>query len=254
MVATSLQPVADTSPLRAEASNAPSPAPEPVTFEDLRWPVGIRLQCLVQRGPRGQIVGSMLIGYLVNEYLIIRTPVENGLPMQFEPGDPMRIRAFSGMYVSEFKTEVERVFRGPTGYLHLLYPKQVSVQKLRSAPRVKIDLPVSVTTAGGTSAEGRLMDISVNGAQVIVTGLDASKDQTLSLGFELEAGEANGETAPLQVSARVAAAKGTSADPAVSPSADDDGKQSLGLVFDGLDPNDTLRISNFVYQKLLTGA
>ncbi|MFT3804700.1 MAG: flagellar brake protein [Burkholderiaceae bacterium] len=223
-----------------------------MTFEDLRWPVGIRLQCLVQRGPRGQIVGSTLIGYLVNEYLIIRTPLENGLPMQFEPGDSMRIRAFSGVYVSEFKTEVDRVFRSPW-YLHLSYPTQVRVQKLRSAPRVKIDLPATVTTAGGTSAPGRLLDISVNGAQVVVGGLEVSKDQTLSLAFELDGGDGVGDSAPLQVRARVAAARGTSTDAAAPQSADPDGKQSLGLVFDGLDPADTLRISNFVYQKLLTG-
>ena len=234
------------------AANQPGgdPASEPSSFEDLRWPVGTRLQCLVWNGPREQIVSSTLIGYLAQEYVIIRTPAEKGRAMLFEPGNSMRIRAFSGMYVCEFKAEVDRVFSAPIWYLHLLYPRQVRVQKLRSAPRVKMDLPVTVTHADGRSAEGCLLDLSINGAQLAVSGLNITAGQGLSLSFELE----GDESVQLRVHARVAAARGNTNPPGSTSNQDTADNQSLGLAFDELDSNDKLRISNFVYQKLLAGA
>ena len=45
----------------AEASTLAGAPSEPETFEELRWPVGIRLQCLLNRGSKGECSASTIL-------------------------------------------------------------------------------------------------------------------------------------------------------------------------------------------------
>lgn len=140
--------------------------PQEFTFESLNMQVGVRLQFLTHRGVKPTPYFSTLIGYSKDEYIIVKIPAEHGAPISLTEGERVTIRVFSGVNVCSFAGTVERVFPRPLSYVHLSFPTEILGTSLRSAIRVKTEIPALARSAAGTPINCRLANISVSGARV----------------------------------------------------------------------------------------
>jgi c-di-GMP-binding flagellar brake protein YcgR len=142
-------------------------APQEFGFEAMNLQVGVRLQLIIHRRIKPVPHFSTLIGYLRDEYLIVKTPLENGTPIGLVEGEPVTVRVFSGTNVCSFACTVERVFDRPLLYVHLSFPDTIKGTSLRAAMRVKVDLRAQVLPARADAAavDCSLTNVSVNGAR-----------------------------------------------------------------------------------------
>jgi c-di-GMP-binding flagellar brake protein YcgR len=138
------------------------------TFDAMNLQVGVRLQLITHRGLKPVQHFSMLIGYLRDEYLIVKIPMENAAPIALADGERVTIRVFSGTNVCSFACTVERLFGRPLLYAHLSFPKAIQGTSLRAAMRVKADIPARVSPVGADSPgiACLLANVSVSGARI----------------------------------------------------------------------------------------
>src|SRR5205085_11190659 len=71
-------------------------APREFGFEAMNLQVGVRLQFIIYRSIKPVQYFSTLIGYVRDEYLILKVPMENGMPVGLVEGERITIRVFSG--------------------------------------------------------------------------------------------------------------------------------------------------------------
>jgi c-di-GMP-binding flagellar brake protein YcgR len=218
-----------------------------VQFDELRVRVGTRLQLLFDRFARTAQFPSTLIGYLDGQYVIARTPVEGGLRVTAENGEPLKVRLFTGTHVVEFATTVLRQFGPPVSYWHLEYPAAVDTVTLRAEPRARVDLPVQVRSAGAPDpVAARFVDLSSSGAQVIADRALGDRETVVELSFSVDAG-ADGAKGTVAVSARVKAVRAMPGAPDSAPG------YAHGLQFENLGENDRIVLQNFVLNRLYDG-
>jgi c-di-GMP-binding flagellar brake protein YcgR len=143
-------------------------APQEYSFESLNLQVGVRLQLITYRRIKPMQYFSTLIGYVRDEYLIVKLPMENGMPVGLVEGERVTIRVFSGVNVCSFACTVERVFDRPLYYVHLSFPDTIQGTSLRTAMRVKVDMPAQVMPSqpGSPAVDCALTNVSVNGARI----------------------------------------------------------------------------------------
>lgn len=136
-------------------------------FDSLNLQVGSRLQLEVTRDVKPIQTISSLIGYVFNEYLIVRTPEGRNSPVSFRIGEKITVRVFSGIKVCAFDATIHRVFDNPLFYMHISFPRRIRASNLRSAIRVKATVPATVKSAS-TSGErtAALRNLSIKGALV----------------------------------------------------------------------------------------
>jgi hypothetical protein len=134
-------------------------------FEQMNLQVGGRIQFITHRTIKPVQHFSTLIGWVKDEYLIVKVPFDNGAPVALNDGDKLTIRVFSGVNVCSFSCVVQRIFPRPLFYAHLSYPVSIQGTSLRAAMRVKVDIPAQVSsTEGATSVF--LVNLSVSGALI----------------------------------------------------------------------------------------
>jgi hypothetical protein len=88
-------------------------------FEQMNLQVGGRIQFITHRTMKPIQHFSTLIGWVKDEYMIVKVPFENGAPIALNEGDKLTIRVFSGVNVCSFSCVVQRVFARPLFYVHL---------------------------------------------------------------------------------------------------------------------------------------
>jgi c-di-GMP-binding flagellar brake protein YcgR len=143
-------------------------APREFTFESMNLQVGVRLQLITYRRIKPMQYFSTLVGWVKDDYLIVRVPIENGTPVGLVEGERITIRVFSGVNVCSFDCTVQRVFDRPLLYVHLSFPNTIQGTSLRGAMRVKVDIPATVMTVNGNGrpVECSLTNVSVSGARI----------------------------------------------------------------------------------------
>ena len=93
--------------------------PQEFEFESMHLQVGVRLQFITHRTLKPVQHFSTLIGWLKDEYLIVKMPMDSGAPIALVEGERVTIRVFSGIHVCSFASTVERVFGRPLSYVHI---------------------------------------------------------------------------------------------------------------------------------------
>jgi c-di-GMP-binding flagellar brake protein YcgR len=169
--------------------------PQEFEFETMNLQVGVRLQVMTHRHLKPAPYFSTLIGYVKDEYLIIKIPTENGAPIAMTEGDPLTIRVFSGVNVCSFACSVERVFARPLNYVHLSFPTSIQGTSLRGAMRVKADIPARASRVGADAAPVScvLTNVSVTGARIDSEYPLPADSEVLTLAFTLVTPPANEE-------------------------------------------------------------
>lgn len=138
-----------------------------IPFRELNARVGERLQLLVPRYANKRSFGSALVGWIEDEFVIVRRPVDTDGPVPLVVGEGVTVRLFTGTDVAEFASAVQRVFTGGVTYVHLDYPSAVKALTLRAESRVPVDLPAVVGVEGQEGAiEVRVRDLSRRGARL----------------------------------------------------------------------------------------
>jgi hypothetical protein len=211
-----------------------------VTFKDINLQVGTRLQMGVQHVHTDSIYYTELIGYVDGEYLIIKTPFENGVSVQMQVDEPVNLRALSGVDVFMLTCQVKNIFRAPHYYLHLSFPTDIKTIPLRGAIRAKVNLPVQVN---GTGA-GVIVNISVTGASIITDRALGKPDEEALIAFDFPMKLGN-QNAHIETRVTI-----RSVQQLPSKSKDIPPKFSQGVSFHELDHISQVMVLNLVYESM----
>jgi hypothetical protein len=216
-------------------------------FEELHARAGARVQLVFSGARRNEPVASVLIGYLAHEFLIVKAPVVGGLAIKAQNDEWLKVRLFTGVFLAEFDTSVQRQFVAPVSYWHLAYPEAVRISMLRAARRAQVDLTAHVDGEGQQSAhEVRLVDLSELGARIVAPSALGEPGSVIRLGFSLPR-SINGDSTPVSVAARIKAVKLTAGE------GDTPSTHAHGVQFEDLGESDRLRLQNFVLLRLNDG-
>ncbi|MGZ5198866.1 MAG: flagellar brake protein [Telluria sp.] len=218
-----------------------------VAFEALNLQVGVRLQFLTHRRVKPVPYFSTLIGFVKDEYIIVKIPTEAGVPIALTEGERVTIRVFSGVNVCSFACTVQRIFTRPLLYVHLSFPASIQGSSLRSAMRVKAEIPArahNTARADAAPIDCTLVNISVTGARVDAPVPLAADDGLIGLQFELVL---PGASQPWQLDTRARVRNITEEKSA----AGDARVHSHGVQFVDLDPVHYTLLQNMTYEALL---
>ncbi len=154
-----------------------------LTDMDLR--IGQTVQ-LVTRGQHPRKHFTRLIGYVDQEFIMLRVPVENGWAVPLEAGQMLDVRVFCGVSLYEFECRLETVLLHPRNYMLLSCPTQIQQTRLRAHERAKCALPVEVLQAprGGVPRGFQFQDISGGGAALVGPQALGEPGQRIALAFE----------------------------------------------------------------------
>jgi c-di-GMP-binding flagellar brake protein YcgR len=216
-----------------------------VDFEMMNLQVGTRLQLITHRRVKPVQHFSSLIGYIKDEYIIFKVPMENGAPIGLTEGERLTIRVFSGIKVCSFACTVERVFGRPLFYVHVSFPTSVQGTSLRTAMRVKTELPAQLTGSGthDKPLACTIVNLSVSGALVTSPNRLPADEEQIALQFLLKAPPDDQEV-PVFARAAIRNVNMTKA-------ADGSDVFTYGMQFIELDPTHYTLLQNMTYEALL---
>lgn len=211
------------------------------SFKDINPQVGSRLQMSLHNGPKQLIYYTELIGYSDGEYLIVRTPFENGLSIQIKVEEPVTLRILSGVDVFTMTSKVKTLFRAPHHYMHLGFPTDIQAIALRGAIRAKVNLSVQVN---GKAGAGVISDISVTGAAIIANEPLGRLNEEALISFEFPIKPTN-QSARIDTSATI-----RSIQELPSKKKDAPPRLTHGVSFHELDLTSQVMLLNLVYESM----
>lgn len=220
--------------------------PQLFEFDSLNMQVGLRLQFITHRQVKPVQHFSTLIGFVKDEYLILKIPFDDGRPIGLAEGERVTVRVFSGVNVCSFACTVERVFGRPLFYVHLSFPTLIQGTSLRGAMRVRAGIPVRVISTQPETApmECLLANVSVTGARIDSPQPLPPDESTVNLEFSLITPPGNRETQVLT--------RATIRNLAVGkPAAGQVEMYSYGVQFLDLEPGHYTLLQNMTYEALL---
>lgn len=220
-----------------------TPATQNYQFDDLRLGVGHYFQIEAPSAPQ-PLIGH-LIGFLKGTSLIVRvSSAQQRNGAQLEEGDAVRVKGFSGKVAYIFSSTVRKRRAIPFAYFHLDFPATIQGYELRSAVRVKADIPAGAEQpAAGISVSGMLSNISINGAQLQCTESLGKVGDSVAVNFTIPALDHLQQESGIKARATIRSISRL------------DGAQpgySHGLQFDSLDALQTLMLQTLVQHFLLT--
>ena len=215
-------------------------------FEAMNLQVGMRLQFITHRQVKPVQHFSTLIGYVKDEYIIVKIPMEHGAPITLGDGERVTIRVFSGVNVCSFACTVERVFPRPLFYAHLSFPTAIQGTSLRGAARVKADIPVGIKASGIAAAkvDGSIIDVAVTGVRIHSTQSLPPDGAEVTLDFMVLPPSG---THAVRIETRAIVRNRT----ASQASSDSQEVFSYGVQFVDLDPMHYTLLQNLTYEALL---
>jgi c-di-GMP-binding flagellar brake protein YcgR len=165
-------------------------APKKAKFADMHFQVGQRVQ-LILEGPSEHKQYTSVIGWVENEFLMLRVPQEDGWIVHLREGMNVQVRLFSGLSIFTFKSRINTMLLNPRNYMLMSFPEEILESPMRSHLRVRTSLPVEILTstlAGHNLGEFHLHDISGGGTSIVGPRKLGDVDSTvqLRLRFDLQ--------------------------------------------------------------------
>ncbi len=214
-------------------------------FEAMNLQVGGRIQFITHRTIKPVQHFSTLIAYVKDEYMIVKIPLENGVPIVLNEGDKLTIRVFSGVTVCSFACSVLRIFQRPLNYVPLSFPKVIQGTSLRTAMRVKVDIPAQLTYRDLQALPVFLINLSVSGALIESPTVLEPDESGVSLAFTMLA-HPNGQQIRIHTRATV---QNVSVVKTASPSQQE--VFTYGVQFIDLEPTHYTMLQNLTYEALI---
>jgi c-di-GMP-binding flagellar brake protein YcgR len=204
-----------------------------------------RVQLLASR--EGQQFGhfSTLVGYVRDEYLLVRMPYANGLPIALYEGETVSVRVFSGVAVHIFDVEVTHLWNLQLGCVQLAFPQEIRTTALRREIRVKVALAARVRADGADAVvAATLRNISVTGALIETRQPLGDVAARVRIEFAATTGDMASEFAATGVIRNARERKTGSSDSAPPI-------REYGIELDPLDADQRIRMQNLIYHTLL---
>ncbi len=209
--------------------------------------VGTRVQLRTQRDTGTVEHFSSLIGFVKDEFLMVKCPTVRNTPFILHDGEQILVRAFTGTTIYSFASAVIRTLLSPLYYMHLEYPQEMQSTALRAELRVKVNVPVDLEykdlTGVQAISQAILVDLSLSGVRI-------ASEEVISVGNGVQVSFAVQVNGMEQVVRAKAVVRSANRKPATH--FDDRDTFSYGLQFDGLDPEDQTAIRMLTYETLLT--
>ena len=219
-----------------------------VDFDSMHLQVGHRLQLSIVRDVKPIQYFSTLIGYIRNEYLILKAPVVAKGIIPFREGDKVSVRVFSGVSVCTFDVVVNRSFPAPLFYIHVSFPDAIFGIGLRTAMRVKVGIPAKLSrpqVPDLSDVAVTIENISVGGALLEAPMEIGKEGEEVQLSFHMDSEtENNGTDIRTQAIIRNTGTR--------QPEAQDAAPVHLfGVQFASLDSTQQLMLQNLTYQAVI---
>jgi c-di-GMP-binding flagellar brake protein YcgR len=138
-------------------------------FSDMHFQVGQRVQIILE-GPIEHKQYTSVIGWVENEFLILRVPQEDGWIVHLREGMAVEVRLFSGLSIFTFKSRVNTLLLNPRNYMLMSFPEEILETPMRAHLRVRTSLPVEILSSdltGHNLGDFHLHDISGGGTSVV---------------------------------------------------------------------------------------
>ena len=149
-------------------TNANESAKSPrLTDLDLR--IGQTVQ-LITQGPQPRKYYTRLIGYVDQEFIMLRVPVDKGWAVVLDEGQTLEVRVFCGVSLYDFETRLQTLLLHPRNYMLLSCPTSIRQTRFRSHERVQCALPVRIAQAPAGQAPHagfQFQDLSGSGAALV---------------------------------------------------------------------------------------
>jgi c-di-GMP-binding flagellar brake protein YcgR len=219
-----------------------------MNFSDLRLPAGtvLQLQFVDDSGERSP---AKLLGFLDGRTIMVTQPQKAGQPIHVVKGQRVIVRSITSSAAIAFQSVIEKVCNLPYAYLHLEYPKEVSVNRVRTSPRIATVLEAKATNQAaapeGVDLAARILDVSPTGARVELpaNSVKIGDDITLSSIFNFSDVDRN-----VTLNCVIRARMGTD-----DPSADPTKPVVYGIEFQELNEEMNLFLHAYVYREMLEG-
>lgn len=163
-------------------------SPRKAQFADIHLQVGQRVQ-LIQDGASQHKHYTSVIGWVENEFLMLRIPQEDGWIVHLREGMNLEVRLFSGLSIFTFRTRINNMLLNPRNYMLMSFPEDISETPMRAHLRVRTALPVEVLSAPQARASlgaFHLHDISGGGASVVGPHKLGEVDDAVQLGLRFD--------------------------------------------------------------------
>lgn len=216
--------------------------PDPVDFEAMNLQAGTKLQFVTYRGLNKAQFISTLIGWELNEYMLVKLPRENGSAVNFFDGEKISVRVFSGTAICTFDTTVVKAIHHPLYCLCLTFPASLQMKKLRREMRIKVAIEANVNAASAGSHQVKLDNLSATGALIATTENIGEVDEVVTVSFTLPACGSE-ESAEIKMKAKI---RNIVEDLKVDPPS-----YMIGTEFIDMDSIDQLMVRNYVYEIVL---
>lgn len=212
--------------------------------------VGVRLQILLNQNDNAFVHYSALIGFVADEYLLLKMPQEGDAVVPLKEGTDVVIRVFSGVSVFTFDSRVESVVQIPRAFMVLRFPAAIQKVGLRKAVRVKANLPVQVKSPMDADVFkiATLSDISLSGALISTSKPLGAPGDVIDIEFSLR-DQASDQMVTIATSASIRSLQqsaGSTADGATFQTV-----YSHGINFHDVNTAQQAVLQNFVYETLL---
>jgi c-di-GMP-binding flagellar brake protein YcgR len=147
----------------------PEHATQKTKFAAMNLQVGQRVQ-LIQESATHHKHYTSVIGWVENEFLMLRIPQEDGWIVHLREGMTVEVRLFSGLSIFSFKSRINTLLLNPRNYMLMSFPETVEESPMRAHVRVRTSLPVEVVESALGAPNLRdfhLHDISGGGASIV---------------------------------------------------------------------------------------
>ena len=216
-----------------------------MNFSDLRLPTGttLQLQFIDVSGERSP---AKLIGSVEGQSVLVTHPQRGGKMIHVVKDERVIVRAITSSAAIAFQSSVQKVCTSPVNYLHLEYPSDVTVNRVRTSPRISIELEAKVrniSAAANDAIDARLLDLIPTGARVELPAETVKVGDEIAISSIFNFSDVEREVNLMGiVRARMSEGEKASEKPIV-----------YGIEFSQLNEELTLFLHAYVYQRMLEG-
>jgi c-di-GMP-binding flagellar brake protein YcgR len=157
-------------------------------FTDMNLQVGQRVQ-LIQEGTSNHKHYTSVIGWVENEFLMLRIPQEDGWIVHLREGMNVEVRLFSGLSIFTFKSRINAMLLNPRNYMLMSFPENIQESPMRAHLRVRTSLPVEILSSAlgqPNLSDFHLHDISGGGASIVGPHKLGEVDSSVKIGLRFD--------------------------------------------------------------------
>ncbi len=223
--------------------------PSNYDFDEIKLPVGSRLQLQISTEPEAERHLAKYLGHIKGVSLLISTPNNDGKVMFIREGQNFIVRAFTGKTAFGFTASVVRVCNAPTPYLHLSYPKQLQGAEIRNSKRLTVNIIATVQIpdcATSPSMPCLILNVSLSGALIASAQTLGKVGDIILIIFRIKLGPIDGYIETKGIIRSITQVEGASGE--------NKQKQHHGIQFNELQQQDILLLHSLAYQKMMDGS